>query len=358
MRILLVLKRFDFGGAENHVCDLANTLCELKHDVFLVTANGRQTSRLNPQVKLITFQFRDILLPYNVLQLYRIVKKYNIEVIHAHQRLSILTSCIIRKFIDIPVVATVHGRTRLDLKSKFTQKTPDRIIFVSNHVLNVSACYVKIKEKSVVIPNGVEVKFITRREKPYTITYVSRIDRNHSRVILMIIQKIIPKLIKNFPDITFNLIGEGNCLDLITKEASIMNGKLGKGVFKILGYHPDVREFFMNSSLILGVGRVSLEALACGVPVLSVNQKRLGSIISTSNYPNYKENNFVAIGNKPPSVDEIYTVLSDFFNNMEKYRRDSNLIQNLVNTDFNLKGVAYKTIDLYSEAINSKRKVS
>lgn len=44
MRILLVLKRFDFGGAENHVCDLANTLCELKHEVFLVTAKGRQTT--------------------------------------------------------------------------------------------------------------------------------------------------------------------------------------------------------------------------------------------------------------------------------------------------------------------------
>ncbi len=357
MRILLVLKRFDFGGAENHVCDLANTLCELEHDVFLVTAKGRQTSRLNPQVKLITFQFRDILLPYNVLQLYRIVKKYNIDIIHAHQRLSILTSCIIRKFIDIPVVATVHGRTRLDLKSKFTQKTPDRIIFVSNHVLNVSACYVKIKEKSVVIPNGVEVKFITRREKPYSITYVSRIDKNHSRVILMIIQKIIPKLIKDFPDITFNLIGEGNCLDLIMKEASIMNSKLGKEVFKILGYHPDVREFFLNSSLILGVGRVSLEALACGVPVLSVNQKRLGSIITTANYADYKENNFVAIGNEPPSVDEIYTVLSNFFSNMEKYRREANVIQNLVNTDFSLKGVAYKTIDLYTETIDSKRKV-
>jgi hypothetical protein len=42
---------------------------------------------------------------------------------------------------------------------------------------------------------------------------------------------------------------------------------------------------------------------------------------------------------------------------MEKYRRDANIIQNLVNTDFSLKGVAYKTIDLYTEAIDSKRKV-
>lgn len=255
-------------------------------------------------------------------------------------------------------MATVHGRTRLDLKSEFTQKTPDRVIFVSNHVLNVSACYVKIKEKSVVIPNGVEVKFISRREKPYSITYVSRIDRNHSKVILMIIQKIIPELIKEFPSITFNLIGEGNCLNLITKETSIMNSKLGKEVFKILGYHPDVKDFFLNSSLILGVGRVSLQALAYGVPVLSVNQKRLGSIITTANYADYKENNFVAIGNEPPNIDEIYTVLSDFFNNLEKYRRDANVIQNLVNTDFSLKNVAYKTVDLYSEAINSKRKVS
>ncbi|NVO09580.1 MAG: glycosyltransferase [Bacteroidales bacterium] len=358
MRILLVLKRFEFGGAENHVCDLANALSELNHDVFLVTANGRQVSRLNLNVKFIPCRFRDIILPFNVIQLYWIVKKYNIDIIHAHQRLSILASCILRKFVDIPVVVTVHGRTRLDLKSKFTQSTSDKIIFVSNHVLNVSACYHEIKEKSTVIPNGVEVISLVKGERPYSITYVSRIDRNHSKVILVIIQKVIPMLIKKFPDITFNLIGEGNCLNLIRKESLRINNEYGKEICKVFGYQTDVKEFFLNSSLILGVGRVSLEALACGVPVLSINQKRLGSIISTANYADYKENNFVAIGNEPPNADEIYTILNDFFNEKEKYCTEAKEIQGLVKHDFSLKNIACQIVNLYAEAINYNRKSS
>jgi len=72
----------------------------------------------------------------------------------------------------------------------------------------------------------------------------------------MIIQKVIPKLIKTLPDITFNLIGEGNCLNFVKKEALKANNELGKEVCKLFGYQPDVNEFFLNSSLILGVGRV------------------------------------------------------------------------------------------------------
>jgi len=36
MNILLVIRRFDFGGAENHVCDLANGLTGKGHRVFFI----------------------------------------------------------------------------------------------------------------------------------------------------------------------------------------------------------------------------------------------------------------------------------------------------------------------------------
>jgi glycosyltransferase involved in cell wall biosynthesis len=187
MKILLVIKHFDFGGAENHVCDLANSLYTQGNEVYLVSAKGRQLSRLHKGIHFIPYTSHDILLPLNVFFLYSIVKKYKIDIIHAHQRLAILTSSQLKKFIDIPLVATVHGRTRLDLKSKLTKIAPDRIIFVSQRVLEVSACYEDIKYKSVVIPNGVEAIESGKLNTSPSFTYVSRVDRNHSKVILMII---------------------------------------------------------------------------------------------------------------------------------------------------------------------------
>ena len=355
MRILLVLKRFDFGGAENHVCDLANSLNKLGHEVYIVAGSGRQVSRLNNGIKFIPYRFRDLLVPINILLLYRLVKKYRIEVIHAHQRLAIFTSCILGKLTNIPVVVTIHGRTRFDLKSKFTQKTADRIIFVSNQVLIVSSCYNDIKEKSIVIPNGVEVTDLNLEKKPFSITYVSRIDRNHSKVILMIIKQVIPLLIKEFQGLTFNIVGEGDYFKNIKEDALTVNHILGKEVCRVFGYQPDIRVLFQSSSLVLGVGRVSLEALACGIPVLSINQKRMGTIISTSNYPDYKINNFVAIENGAPTVEELSFLVKNFFHNMDEWHEEAKKIQGLIRTDFNLLNLASQIVSTYEEAIYYKQ---
>jgi glycosyltransferase involved in cell wall biosynthesis len=355
MKILLFVKRFDFGGAENHVCDLANSLYELGNEVYLVSYKGRQLSRLNKGIHFINYYSLDILLPLNFFFLYRIVKKYQIEIIHAHQRLAIFTSCILKKFIDIPVVVTVHGRTRLDLKSKLAKRTPERIIFVSQRVLEVSACYEAIKDISVVIPNGVEAIECDKLQPSPSFTYVSRVDRNHSKVIFMIIQQILPKLIEDIEDITFNLIGEGNCSTKIKIQAKKINRQLNREVCKIWDYQQDVKEIFRKSRLVLGVGRVALEALACGVPVLSINKKRLGTLISTSNYSDYKINNFVAIDKPPPTATELYNILNNYFTDMNKWQEEAKTIQDYIKKDFDLLSLTQKIVGVYNEAIGLKK---
>jgi len=353
MRILLVLKRFDFGGAENHVCDLANTLSELGHDVYLVAGHGRQVSRLRSNVKFFAFRFADYLLPVNVIKLFLLSRKYHIDIIHAHQRVPILSASILRRLTGMPVVATVHGRTRFDLKSKFARKTVDRIIFVSNQVLQVSACYDKIKDKSVVIPNGVVVSTSHFIKNPHSICYVSRIDKNHSKVILLIIRNVLPSLVNEFQGITFDIIGEGKSIGKIKKEAEALNSKFDYEVCKIWGYQPDAKGIFTRSSLVLGVGRVALEALACSIPVLSVNQKRLGSIVSTSNYSEYKINNFLAIASVPPTADELLRILKDFFSNFSKWNEETRIVQGFIEAEFNLQKIAGRVVGTYNEVIET-----
>lgn len=352
MRILLVSKRFDFGGTENHVCDLANSLSELGHSVFLLAGKGRQISRLNPKVTFKPIKLRDFLFPLNVIYFYRIVKKYKIDVIHAHHRKVIFYSAIISKLTKVPLIATVHGRTRLDLRSQFSRNASDRIIFVSNHVLQVSACYEQVKDKSVVIPNSVEVIEGNRETIPYSLTYVSRVDKKHSKVILMIIDEVLSKLAMEFPQLTFSVIGDGSGLNLLSSEAEMLNLRMNRKVCTIMGFQPEVKDILLQSSLVMGVGRVSLEALACGVTVLSINQRRLGSIISTENYPDYKVNNFVAIGNSPPAACEVYSIIKDFFNNHDKWHDETKIIQGFIKKDFNTQMLTERVVDTYTEAMH------
>jgi len=272
MRILHLIKNFDFGGAENHVRELANPQEELGHNVFIIARKGRQESWVNKGVRFISLPLKDSLIPVLIPVICYLGLKNRIQVIHAHQRLPIFLACIIGKITGVPVVVTIHGRTRYDLRSRISRKYCTKIIFVSRHVLQVSARYEEIKHKSIIIPNWAAISNNQSDKDPYSISYISRVDKNHANLILLMIQKVIFPLVSEFPGITINIIGDGGFLPVIREEAKRLNTRVKREACIVYAFAPDVKRIIHRSELILGVGRVALEALACGVPVLSINQ--------------------------------------------------------------------------------------
>ena len=353
MRILQLIKNFDFGGAENYVCDLANALDEHGNNVYIIAGKGRQVSRLRKRVRFIPLRLNDSLILFQVIIICYVSLKNRIQVIHAHQRLPILMACIVGKITGIPVVVTVHGRTRYDLKSWISRRFSQKTIFVSSRVFEVSAKYEEIKHKSVVIPNWFSVPENRSEEKPYMISYISRIDKKHSSVILMMIQKVMYTLSSEFPMITFEIIGEGGFSSEIKEEATRLNNYLKRDACIVHGFKPDVRKVIQSSGLVMGVGRVALEAIACGIPVLSINQKRMGSIISTENYQVYKNCNFVAVKSAPPDYNRLSMCLRDFFNNPDYWHKESSLLQKMVNEDFNREKITKTISDIYVETTHA-----
>ena len=51
LNILLITKNFTMGGAEVHVCELANELTSRGHNVYLVANQGLQSQFLSSKVK-------------------------------------------------------------------------------------------------------------------------------------------------------------------------------------------------------------------------------------------------------------------------------------------------------------------
>lgn len=357
MRVLHLIKNFDFGGAENHVRELANSQEELGHNVFIIARKGRQESRVNTGVRFISLPLRDYLIPVLIPVISYLSLKNRIQVIHAHQRLPIFIACIIGKITGVPVIVTIHGRTRYDLRSWFSRKCSTKIIFVSRHVLQVSARYEEIKHKSVIIPNWVAISNSQSGKDPYSISYISRIDKNHSTLILFLIQKVIFPLVSEFPGITFKIIGDGDFLSEIREEAKRLNTMVKREVCYVYGFSPDVKSNIHRSELILGVGRVALEALACGVPVLSINQKHMGTIISTDNYQFYKGNNFVAVGNPAPDEHILTDQIAKFFTGLKYWRKEASILKGYINEDFNPHKISDSIEVLYDEAIKSKRNI-
>jgi glycosyltransferase involved in cell wall biosynthesis len=265
-------------------------------------------------------------------------------------------ACIVGKITGIPVVVTVHARTRYDLRYWISRKYPEKIIFVSRYIFEASARFVEIQHKSVIIPNCVSVSDNKSEKRPYSISYISRIDKKHSTVILLMIQKVISRLVLKFPNITFTIIGEGDFLPEIRKEAMRLNSKLKREACVVCGFIPEVKDIIQQSELIMGVGRVALEAIACGVPVLSINQKRMGTLISTDDYSFYKNNNFVAVGNRAPDEKSLVDLLYGFFTDLKYWQKESLILKGYVHEDFNRLKLTVAIEMLYDEVSVPRRK--
>jgi glycosyltransferase involved in cell wall biosynthesis len=352
MRILQIVKNFDFGGAENHVCELANMSCDNGHDVFVISKNGRQKNRLASGVHFKQLKLMDVLLPVQIAIVVYFVRRHKIQVIHAHQRLPIFLAAIVGKLVGIPVVVTVHGSSKHDLRSPVSRWWVNRFVFVSQKSMgNFAQNHPVFKDKSVFLPNGVHTS--NHRIEPLfgKLCYVSRVDKKHAEVITLFISKVLPDLLVDYPSITFHVVGEGDGLADVQCEADKCNRAYRREVCHIEGYRPNAISHVNNCSLVMGVGRVAIEGLVRGVPVLSVNIKRMGSIITCENYDFYKRNNFIHVESDHPQADSLRDAMRDFLANFHTYRLEAQKLKDLVADDFDIRKISAKIELGYKELI-------
>jgi glycosyltransferase involved in cell wall biosynthesis len=353
MRILLTVKNFDFGGAENHVCELANALDQLGHQVFVLGRKGRQVQRLNPGVTFVPSSLSSGLIVPNLIHLCRTVRRHRIQLIHAHQRYAIHLTSLASLCTHTPFVLTVHGRSQYDLRSWTARRYAKKVLFVSDFVMKMAERFPGIPPKSILIQNGIP---ISKTDSPRTdnqLCYVSRIDQRHSDVLSLMIREVLPKLLAIRSDLEFHIVGEGKVLSQVRAEAEKLDAASARKICHFHGYCPEVCTILQESALVMGVGRVALEALSCGTPVLSINKKRMGELLSTTNYPLYRSTNFVAVGQPAPTADSLFLHLNDFFLRPAYWMGESKALQKQVREDFDSRKTAGCVVDVYLQALQS-----
>ena len=172
----------------------------------------------------------------------------------------------------------------------------------------------------------------------------------------MIMNKVLIPFYRQFPDLKFNIVGDGDHLEEIRSEAESINRQLGRTAMIIHGYMEDVREIIKKSGLVFGVGRVAIETLACGVPVLSVNQKYFGGLVSRENYSFFRKNNFVAYGRESPDTDKLIREVESYFSNIKHWQEEAAFLQKQIDEDFNIFKITSSITDIYKELISGRVK--
>lgn len=351
MKVLLFIKRLDFGGAENHVVELANELNAQGHEVLLLCQKGRNITRLNKEIQLIYRSVFSNCLLVQIVQLLWLVSAKKCQIIHAHQRFPILAASIAGFLTGVPVVATVHGRTRYDLRSYLSRKLPSLFVFVSYSVLQKSKYNSQIRDKSVVIPNGISIVDKRYNLIAYSMAYISRIDAAHSNVILLILNAI-PDLFKTYEQLRFYIYGDGPNLDIVKEKAEKANRLIGFEVVKLCGFKSDLHSNSSFPELVMGVGRVAIEAGLKACTLISVNNKRMGQLIHSENYLKYKLDNFVNTSGLPPTTEMIYQEIARFFADREAYRKQSLALMERFSDDFSITTMVETLVGEYQRLLN------
>lgn len=300
-------------------------------------------------------RFSDFKLLFHLYLLVRLIRKERIEIIHAHQRLPIFLGTLAAKWCKIPLVATVHGSSITDLKTGFVRKSVDRVITIRE------SCHVNLKEtvtlgsKVVLIPNGINLPvFSVPRKvehKGFSLFYISRLDQHHAQLLKFILADVWPQMVRQYPDSILHIVGDGTGLNQIRKfwRAKIFDPY--RETVRFEGYCSDVPALYPKADLVMGVGRVAIECMVYGVPLLSVKYNHLGPIVTQSNFKAMQFANFVDLNATAPDGKDLLRKLNDFLSNRDFYEREAKSLQQIVQQEYNQDLIVERIVGVYREVI-------
>lgn len=284
MKVMHLLNTGKFSGAENVACQIINLM---KNECVCIYCSRDGSIRDVLKEKEISFE------PINAMsiaEVKRVIKKFNPELIHAHDmRSSFVASLSCGK---IPLVCHIHNNAidsrKISLKSLlflFAAIKAKHIFWVSKTAFSGYLFHFLFQKKSSILLNIVNLNEIYKKMNvdtnsySYDVVYIGRLtfQKNPERLI-----NILRDLRNLCPNYKAAIVGDGPLKDKVEDLIKVYN--LGKNI-SLLGYQSNPLKILHDSKVMLLVSRWEglpmcvLESLALGVPVISSPTDGIDSVI-------------------------------------------------------------------------------
>ncbi len=291
MTILHLLSQNQLTGAEVYASQLIDTQVAAGHKVYQVS-NGfyYPTKAEKIELKVETKSFFET---YNsVKKLREIIKKHNIQVIHAHSRAA--SKLADRAACGTPVgyVSTIHGRQHLSFSKRWKNIYGTHQIAVCENIKSQLADEFNYNpERIKVIRNGISTDlFFPKRVN-------SAKSKTETLKIAIIGRATGPK--KARTENTIKYFSEIFTKQNITCEIHLI-GANDKDIdqalhSKNLHFHPSQnlhQGIYAQFDLIVGAGRVCMESLMSGVPTIAFGEAKYLGLVKKENITEFMQSNF------------------------------------------------------------------
>ncbi|MGD9140982.1 MAG: glycosyltransferase [bacterium] len=320
MRILHVLSQIFTSGPEFYVSALSEKHAALGHKIFVVSdtltapvrgefysrpiANRRYPQRLK-----------------NIWFLRQLIRERGIDIVHAHSRAASWVAYYATRGSGVPLVSTVHGRQFPHASARWFDIYGDRVIAVCENLREHLVNEMRMKRSKIeLIRNGLDFSTLGSSRASETgppvsgrtIAIVGRTNGPKGENIVKVVEEVIDPLLAENDDLKAFILG-GDAGDLPgdgyrrVKKVSEKHG----GRLETPGFVDDLAAWIARSSVVVCAGRVAVEALYLGRPVVAVGEDVSHGVVTEANLEDAMASNFGDIlptsVRKEPDFDLIRT---------------------------------------------------
>lgn len=286
MNILMALSQLEVTGAEVYGVTLSDELIKRGNKVIIVS----DTLTKKTQAKYIKLEFNKRGLSQRVKQvqtLLKIIKDNDIQVVHAHSRASSWSCEIACKIAGIPLITTVHGRQPVHLSRKIFKAFGDKSLTVCENIKKHLIDELGVKSSKIeVLRNPIETAKYpfnycdTFEKEERTVSIIGRLSGPKGEVAFKALE-----ILQDIPNITTQVIGGK---DIPNKFQKFLNNDR----IKFLGYVDDIPEKIKGSDIVIGAGRVGVESILSGKPLIAIGEAQYVGLVKEDNISQALESNF------------------------------------------------------------------
>lgn len=242
-----------------------------------------------------------------------ILQEFRPQVIHCHSRGAARHLVPLARRLRIPVLTTLHGRPHFSLSKLLSpgsfgdhvsvicenlfQELRKKYRFPSSR-LHLIRNPISFSSSTPELPPPEPVPgFYVRRTEVQRLGWVGRASGPKGNRFQELVRHLFPGLLQKYPELQLQV----RCSNLSGSALETDLGKLGKlfpGRVEIQESSSDLKAWYRNQTWVLGGGRVAMEALAEGCPVLVLGEHSFLGPLTRQNWEQALASNFGDIGIK------------------------------------------------------------
>lgn len=378
MRILHVLSAEFFAGSVAYAVALAEAHRAQGHAVWLVSDSDElPTGATQVKAPVVNRRYGQRL--RNARLIRRLVRAESIDVVHAHSRAASWVSYFALRGLPVPLVSTVHGRQHLHTSTSLFDIYGDAVVAICDNLREHLITEVKMAPAKIVeIPNGINFAALNEESgmkneellaasptgnssflvpnsslsEPLRLAFIGRFNGGKGERAAALLQQVFPELLGEFPTLRITLIGGGlEYLPAAGKTALAQLQAAFGARIEVVGFTSDMPAWLARTKLVIGAGRVAIEALGAGRAVLALGEASYAGLVTEATFATAAASNFGDISAlQASSAVDFAAVLADAQAFLRAPQPVAPALRQRVRARYSLAMVAARVLEAYQAA--------